>query len=354
MLKSLRFENFQIWKELYLEFIPGINAIIGPSDRGKSSILRGLYWLAMNAPSGDTFIRHGAKHCLVEGKFNEHTIQRFRSNKENKYIIDGTVFSTVGTGVPREVKEIMGLTDTNFQMQDDPFFLIGLPNAGEVAKKLNQVVGLNLIDTSVSYPDKIIRKMNNKIKFYESELKDKKKELRKFKNLDKIIRLSKKLEKDEEEIQEVNNSINVLNDYIEDLIFRHSEIKRYAHIEKINKKLSLMSKFQKEREKLDVKMERLQIIIKEIQQNKKFVTLRKNIHKKLEKLGQELNKQITFWSNNKIRVKQLKETINIISDGIFYLSKKDKELKIAETRFNTQKKDLEICPLCGSLFKEGK
>ena len=55
MIQSLQINNFQSHKYSVMELHKGVNVIIGPSDSGKTTILRALRWLVWNRPSGDAF-----------------------------------------------------------------------------------------------------------------------------------------------------------------------------------------------------------------------------------------------------------------------------------------------------------
>jgi len=352
ILESLHLINFQIWDDLFFQFVPGINAIIGPSDIGKSSALRALYWLTQNYPSGDEFLKHGAKFVSVEGVWPGGKVMRYRSKKENKYIINGVDFDTVGTSVPKEARDIMGLTDTNFQMQDDPFFLIGLPNSGEVAKRLNQVVGLNLIDTSLLYPKKIIRRMSTKIKSHESELKIKKKKLERFKNLDRIKSLNKKLEKERESLQETESAIEALRWHAEVLDTLRTQVKRYDHISEIEQIMNDVSKKKKELGKIESDADEIQKIIKVITQNQKIVRKYKKPYEKLEILNLEMNKVVAEWARGELKIKKLKESIETITKQNVWLDSREKKKNTLEKRFDSLKAELEICPICDTVFKK--
>ena len=61
MIKSIQIKNIQSHKDTSLEFSPGINAIVGSSNNGKSAVLRALYWARYNRPLGtDTLLSHWA------------------------------------------------------------------------------------------------------------------------------------------------------------------------------------------------------------------------------------------------------------------------------------------------------
>lgn len=57
---KLRIQNFQAHKDTTIEF-DCITTIVGPSDIGKSAVLRALKWVAKNEPKGTSFVRDGDK-----------------------------------------------------------------------------------------------------------------------------------------------------------------------------------------------------------------------------------------------------------------------------------------------------
>lgn len=57
---KLRIQNFQAHKDTTIEF-DRITTIVGPSDIGKSAVLRALKWVAKNEPNGTSFVRDGDK-----------------------------------------------------------------------------------------------------------------------------------------------------------------------------------------------------------------------------------------------------------------------------------------------------
>ena len=94
MFKRITIKNFQAHKKLELSFDPHVTTIVGPSDVGKSAVIRAIAWLATNRPSGTEFIRDGAKTAIVELEIDGHTIRRERSKSLNLYVLDGQEFKT--------------------------------------------------------------------------------------------------------------------------------------------------------------------------------------------------------------------------------------------------------------------
>ena len=150
MIEKIQVQNFQKHDRLRVAFDPAVTTIVGPSDTGKSALLRAIRWLTFNRPLGDGFKRHGEELCSVKLWVDGKLVERKKSRSKNTYSIDGKQLSAVGTDVPDEVRDLLNLTPDNFQGQHDPPFWFSL-TAGEVAKRLNSVVDLEVIDRSASW-----------------------------------------------------------------------------------------------------------------------------------------------------------------------------------------------------------
>jgi chromosome segregation ATPase len=149
MIELIRLANFQRHSRFEMPLDPKITTIAGPSDVGKSSILRALRWVALNNPQGDSFVREGTKGTTVQVRVDGHTITRKRGGSLNTYEVDGVELKAFGTGVPDRVAEVLRVTETNFQDQHDAAYWLSL-SSGEVSRQLNAVVDLGVIDTAFS------------------------------------------------------------------------------------------------------------------------------------------------------------------------------------------------------------
>lgn len=158
MIKLLQLNDFQSHQESVLEFSPGVNVITGGSDSGKSAMLRGLYWVLTNRPSGLGFIRKAvagkkdgkARVTVVVGEKDVSTvITRTRSAKENACTCGNQPYSTLGKDVPEDVLRALNMNEINIQRQlDGPFLILSPPSA--VAAKFNQYTNLDKVDQMVS------------------------------------------------------------------------------------------------------------------------------------------------------------------------------------------------------------
>tara|TARA_R110002020_G_scaffold12409_6_gene45493 strand:+ start:3559 stop:4446 length:888 start_codon:yes stop_codon:yes gene_type:complete len=156
MLSRLRIKNFQKHEKIDVEFSPSVTTIVGPSDSGKSALIRAIRWVLFNKPSGTEFIRDGEEKCSVRLETENHKITRIRG-KENTYKLDGETFRAFGNDVPPAIQDVARIGPINFQGQhDSPFWLS--ESAGQVSRNLNQIVNLGIIDSALSNTASILKK----------------------------------------------------------------------------------------------------------------------------------------------------------------------------------------------------
>lgn len=78
-IKKIILQNFQSHKYTVIELDEELNVIVGPSDSGKSAIIRALKWVLYNEPAGDFFIREGEREASVTLEFSDNIkVKRFR------------------------------------------------------------------------------------------------------------------------------------------------------------------------------------------------------------------------------------------------------------------------------------
>ncbi len=157
MIQSIKLTNFQAHKELSVDFATGVTTIIGPSDRGKSAILRAIRWVCLNEPAGNSFMMHGTNYVSVELVIDGVVIARSASKNENTYEIRPPAdsddlhqtYKAFGRDVPAPIADFLRASGLNFQGQHDaPFWFT--ETAGEVSRQLNQIVNLDLIDKTLA------------------------------------------------------------------------------------------------------------------------------------------------------------------------------------------------------------
>lgn len=246
MLKSLKISNFQSHRDTNLELDSGVNVIIGPSDSGKTSILRALRWLIWNRPSGDDFRSTWGGDTIVDIWVNNGQAQRIRTKKDNLYLLGyHDEFKAMGTDVPAEVQQLLNINEINLQQQmDSPFLLTNSP--GEVAAHFNKIAKLSKIDTSLSNINKWIRDIISTTKHKEADLKDKEMELKGYDHLEKFEAEVEVLEELEKRYAAKFRSQGALLALIDDLVDLGKEIDETSEILKdedlVNNTLDLIYK----------------------------------------------------------------------------------------------------------------
>ncbi len=231
MIKSISIENFQSHKSTAMDFCPGLNVIAGASDSGKSSVLRAMAWIIKNRPSGDAIRNWNCKktdvvtvEMILDDNGKEETLSKERIGASTRYPSSkfGTL-AVVGRDVPDEVTQLLNLSDFNFQTQHDAYFLLN-DSPGSVAKTLNDLVGLSIIDT-------IFKNINSKSMFLKRQSEENQTmidklqgEINRYQDLEKFGKelieaenLSESLEKKKDDLTGIVTLLNSTNDTRNDL-----------------------------------------------------------------------------------------------------------------------------------------
>lgn len=209
MFQKLILRNFQPHRKLVVEFDEHVTCIIGPTDTGKSSIIRALRWLCLNKIGSKRFISWWAKSCSATLYVDDHKIKRSKG-KENLYFLDGQEFKAFGTTVPEPIAKRLNVSEENFQRQiDPPLWLASSP--AQVGRELNKIVNLDIIDLTLSNIAKAKREAQAKVKSLVSVRQTLKKEVE---DLDWIVECRRdveRLEKAERKREELQEDVAFLS-----------------------------------------------------------------------------------------------------------------------------------------------
>lgn len=174
MLQSIRL-TLQSHKATLVEFHPGVNYIIGRSRQGKSTILRGLIKVAWNRPTQgmERWVhKHDPKNVSdIEVVTSEGHSVDLRIGSPQTYTVDGEELSGFGQGVPQAVTDALRLGELNISGQHDrPFLLFDTP--GEVARTLNRVVRLDVIDRTLANWAAEKRRNDREVQIQEARIRE--------------------------------------------------------------------------------------------------------------------------------------------------------------------------------------
>lgn len=106
---NVEVQDYQIIKKAKAEFIPGLNIIIGPSNNGKTSLIKAIKSLLYTEP-GNTPVRYGQPNYKVGVEYNNHKVI-LQKGKESFYSVDGEKYSKYGTSTPKEVSDVLGIQE---------------------------------------------------------------------------------------------------------------------------------------------------------------------------------------------------------------------------------------------------
>lgn len=135
---KVRLKNVGVIDSCDVEFVPGINIIVGSSGSGKSTLLRSIHNIAVNEFS-DSDISFGKESMNVSIVCDDNVVEysRFAKSKGDKfyYVVNGEKYSKVGRQSLSAANDILKLGDIdvngdsinfNFNMQfSTPFLIFG-------------------------------------------------------------------------------------------------------------------------------------------------------------------------------------------------------------------------------------
>lgn len=149
MITRIILENFMAHELTELELGPGINALTGPNNTGKSAIVEGLRCVATN-PVPRHYIRHGAKEARVTVEIEDGTrVVWIRKKRSSGYELwapgaeEPEEYWRFGRKPPEDVLAALRLdlveletgaeVDVHVGNQRDPVFLLNQPGSNAAA-----------------------------------------------------------------------------------------------------------------------------------------------------------------------------------------------------------------------------
>lgn len=204
----VRLNNVGIVKECDIEFVPGINLIIGSSGSGKSTLMRCMYNMAVNEFS-DSDISFGQNTMSVRIDNDGNIIEYSRSIKAKGercyYKVNGETYVKLGRQALPAVSETLRIGDVNVNGEDvnfnfnlqfsSPFLILG-----------NQATLYNVLTYRSSFD---ISSIND---YYSADIKSNASEIAANEKLK--VRLESNLESLEEQAYKLSPIENLYGDYI--------------------------------------------------------------------------------------------------------------------------------------------
>lgn len=336
-IEKVILDNFQSHKHSVIEFDSQLNIIVGPSDSGKTAILRGIKWALFNEPSGDYFIREGENECSVVIIFNDGTkIKRYRNKSKNIYYLydqsnNETKFEGFGTTVPEEIIEATGIKkimldsdiskSINISDQLEGAFLLS-ERGSTRSNSIGRLVGVNIIDDALRESLRDSRNLSNNKRIIDDKILELENELLDYEYLSELSKKISNIENIRNKIYEKNNLLILYKD----LLYKYLSISQEKKI-------------------LDYSLEKLNGInyIKPIIDN---ISNNINTYYYLNKQNTILSKISLNKKNNNMIIKSLRNIYEVENNHIKidYLHKTINNLKDYKIKY--EKTKLEISYLC--------
>ena len=349
MIQSVHLKDFEAHIDSKLELCKGINTIVGASDQGKSSVLRGINLVLRNKPNGNNFVNHDALNASVELVTDTHIATRIKG-KQNKYILDGTELTAFGQDVPEDIKQAMEFKDLNIQYQMDSAFLLS-SSSGEVAKVFNKVVDLEKLDVILSNAEKKKRKHKNDYAGLRETVSTITNSISKYDWITNAGKETTRLSNLDSSIQESKGKTKLLEDLIETLFVHDTYLKKADDVLQYTDKFALVQQRYTSLKENTIKVETLNMLLLKVNNFTSKVDTYTDILKSSKDVV-KLEKLVNSIKSNKW-----------IYDGVFDLlgdfeSYTDNIADIIDTLLQKEKEYQELmpstCPFCGSNMKEDK
>jgi len=201
-IKRLSLDQFQSHQLSHFEFDPGLNVIVGPSDSGKSAVLRALRWVLYNEPRGVEFVRAGARECRVtvvmsDGAEIVREVLVSKSAARHRYLIkqpnqDTQVYEAFGTTIPVEVTLAHGMPevwlDTDKQVSlsigsqlEGPFLLT--ETGSTRARAIGRLLGVHVVDAALRGTHRDLRNLKSTVSATERDISRLEQEMPRFADL---------------------------------------------------------------------------------------------------------------------------------------------------------------------------
>lgn len=353
-LEEVNIEHFQGHEFVNLNFHPGLNVIKGTSHKGKSSIVRALEWAFFNRPRGEGFKSHFSEEddqVSVESIFSDGEWILRRKNKDfNGYEIENyDPLAAIKTDVPDEIKKITQINEINFQKQNAPYFMIG-ETPGAAGKKLNEFVGLTIIDEVRNKINKKVGELVTRLKINAEEIKNTKENLENYGHVNEAEILVKKIDQSKlrlEKLIQRHNNINHIRVSLDELYNlidgRIDWLKVEPKYTKLKEQLDLLNEKKSKYHRLSTDIKRIKNIRHDINETKDWL--------KVESTYIKLEKERSKFDIQRFKRDKIKNICSDIHEHKKHAETLSQFLEMTLERQSELEKKLNYCQTCGAARK---
>lgn len=348
-IQEVTIEGYQSHVQSTFSLSPGLTVITGPSDAGKTAIIRALRWFAFNEPTGEAFlhtirnpdgtVKEAVDQAKVSVTFdNGVTITKTRRKGKTSYTHSSYPTGWEKAEVPPEIKETLGLlkqeygdfeTCLNFAFQLDPPFLLS-ETASVGAKVLGKLAGTEIVDRSISEVNKKTHQTRTDISYADKQIGEIDVSLIEYFDLDTKDEQLKTAEEAFTRLQEKKQIYDelaaLMNTYEANTERRTTyfdRVENLAGVVVVRPLLETVIRDQQKTETLDSLMRKFWKAVQDQDEPLTVLRLTRNLSDLDEMLiaVEDGQKQYTGFVILKNRYKQAQETIQETSDKIVVLDK---------------------------------
>jgi exonuclease SbcC len=352
LISSIELFNFQSHKRSLLEFHPGVNAITGESNNGKTAILRALNWIIYNRPSGIQFVSdwnrdkkgEPVKPTTAKIIIDGIEIKRRRTPEFNGYVIGDKKLEAIGLSVPDEINNALKIGEVNIKRQfDQPFMLAD--SAQDVGRFLNKEIRLDLIDSILSDAESKRKSTSKSIKVDENKLTEIDAEINTYNWIEKAKPLLDTIEVLEERISNNKKEMEYLSSMVSEYDIMNKKINEFDEL--INNSYPIVKRIESLLENVRKNMSVKENLISYNDQYNESIKKLEMISYIDEYIQDETKFGIIETSLETIKVKRTeKEKLEMYLESYQEYDDKIKTSKIEIAKYEKQLP--KTCPLCGA------
>ena len=366
-ITDIYIKGFQSHEDTHIKLKNGFNAIVGPSNSGKSAIIRNLKFVLFNELGDFNFITNGLDRYSSTIVFsNGKKVTRERHGNENKYILkapgkEPMELASFGRGPVEEVINFHGIKPINIageqefisvQPQHDPaFFLKDTP--AKKAALIGAIAKTDIVDIAISDMGLDISRKKTEVKEKKKALKEKKAFLEQFdslpileNNLKKAEEIESKINSYEDILKKTLDSQTSLNFHLEKIQSAFDIIKKKDMIENMESKAELISATQEKAQALDTLVEKL---LSDSAKLSRCVAIKKRIAKSNLEKAEKLISDSEEMASKYVKVSEIKESLEKLlskTEHLKSIMKKSQEIKVMEDKFTElEKQNSKLTPI---------
>lgn len=354
MIDQIEISNVQSHKHSSLALHSRVNVIRGSTHSGKSSVIRAIKILLQNRPKDVDFKSDFAKKedplsvgmSFSEGSFISR--EKNPAKKVNLYLtsLSDEPIDTIGVSLPEEIPRLSGLGPENLQSQNERYFFLEL-SPGKVAKKLNEVVGLEIINEKQKKAKSIISKTKSRANAVQEEIEDAERKLKQYDYLDEALPLADEIDKLISAKKETQSTVVLLTNIIDRIVLEKEKIKNANTIGSLKPETEAIKILLSDRKLVQEYTDDISHLVESIKDSQDKVDTADSWIGKEEEV-KEINELNIWLRNRRFKAQKIKTLYLGIENKRKSIVECDIRLKIKLKELSEAKELLDYCSECGA------